>query len=136
MKTLTKVLLVDDSESTVFFNKIILSKSGYVDEMIIAKNGLEALDILKSGTIPELIFLDINMPVMDGWEFLEEFQKLNETSKNTKIILMIGAPLPDKDKAYAQSIPQIKEFQGKMLSRIVMDDIMRDHFDKETFLVE
>lgn len=136
MKTIKTVLLVDDSNATTFFNKTILSKTGYVDEVVVAKNGLEALNVLKSGLIPELIFLDINMPVMDGLEFLEELQKLETPYKDVKIVLMLGTPLIDKDKAYIESIPQIITFRGKMLSRIMMDEIVREYFDKEISLVE
>ena len=136
MKKIRTVLLVDDSEATTFFNKTILSKTGYIDEILVAKNGLEALTIIKSGVVPDIIFLDINMPVMNGWEFLEEFRNLNNALENTIIVLMIGAPLSNEDKDKVLSFPQIKEFQGKMLSRIVMDDIMRKHYQEEFALLQ
>lgn len=135
MKTIKTVLLVDDSDATTFFNKTILSKTGYIDEILIAKNGLEALTIIKSGVVPDIIFLDINMPVMNGWEFLEESKNLNSSIENTIIVLMIGAPLSKEDQDNVLSFPQIKEFQGKMLSRIVMDDIMRKHYQEEFTLM-
>lgn len=136
MKTLKTVLLIDDSDATVFFNKIILSKTGYVDEILIAKNGLEALKIIKTGVVPDLIFLDINMPVMNGWEFLEAFENLSISFENTIIVLMIGSPLSKEDQDNVLSFPKIKEFQGKMLSRIVMDDIMRKHYQQEFTLMQ
>ncbi|MDH7448132.1 response regulator [Aquimarina sp. 2201CG14-23] len=136
MKIITKVLLVDDSEATIFFNKTILSKTGHVDEILVAKNGLEALEIIKSGVIPEIIFLDINMPVMNGWEFLSEFQKLESKFKKTNIFLMLGSVLPAEDKAKADLIPEIKGYKGKMLSRVVMDTIIMEYFTKELTLVE
>ncbi|WP_299246458.1 response regulator [uncultured Aquimarina sp.] len=136
MKTITKVLLVDDSEATIFFNKIILSKTGYIDEVIVAKNGLEALEIIKSGVIPEIIFLDINMPVMNGWEFLSEFQKLENVFKKTNIFLMLGAELLEEDKAIVNSIPEIKGFKGKMLSRVIIDTIVMEYFNEELTLME
>ncbi|WP_298545927.1 response regulator [uncultured Aquimarina sp.] len=136
MKTITKVLLVDDSEATIFFNKIILSKTGYIDEVIVAKNGLEALEIIKSGVIPEIIFLDINMPVMNGWEFLSEFQKLENVFKKTNIFLMLGTELLEEDKAIVNSIPEIKGFKGKMLSRVIIDTIVMEYFNEELTLIE
>ncbi|WP_299313791.1 response regulator [uncultured Aquimarina sp.] len=135
MKTITKILLVDDSEATIFFNKTILSKTGYADEVLVAKNGLEALEIIKSGVIPEIIFLDINMPVMNGWEFLSEFQKLESSYKKTNIFLMLGSVLPEKEKAVADSIPEIRGFKGKMLSRVVMDTIVMEYFNEELSLM-
>ncbi|MBQ4804029.1 response regulator [Aquimarina sp. MMG015] len=136
MKTIAKVLLVDDSDATIFFNKIVLSKTGYVDDILIAKNGLEALQIIQSGIVPEIIFLDINMPVMDGWEFLSKFQDLENSLKNTTIILMIGAELTKEDKELARSIDQIKEFSGKMLSRVGVDAIRQKYFNKELTSIE
>ncbi|WP_405207373.1 response regulator [Aquimarina sp. LLG6339-5] len=136
MKTIKKALLVDDSDATIFFNKIVLSKTGYIDEVLIAKDGLEALQVIKSGEFPEIIFLDINMPVMNGWEFLSEFGKLESALQNTTIILMIGAELTTEDKEFTQSIAQIKEFSGKMLSRVFVDTIMTKYFNKELTLVE
>ncbi|WP_108803864.1 response regulator [Aquimarina sp. Aq107] len=135
MKTIKKALLVDDSDATIFFNKIVLSKTGYVDEVLVAKDGLEALQIIKSGVVPEIIFLDINMPVMNGWEFLSEFSKLESTLKDSTIILMIGAELTKEDKELAESIDQIKEFSGKMLSRVFVDTIITKFFDKKLTLV-
>ncbi|WP_299212202.1 response regulator [uncultured Aquimarina sp.] len=136
MKTITRILLVDDSEATLFFNKTILSKTGYADEILVAKNGLEALEIIKSGVVPEIIFLDINMPVMNGWEFLSEFQKLENTFKKTNIFLMLGSVLPEEDRVVANSIPEIKGFKGKMLSRVVMDTIVMECFSEELTLLE
>ncbi|AXT50430.1 response regulator [Aquimarina sp. BL5] len=135
MKTIRRILLVDDSEATIFFNKIILSKTGYADEILVAKNGLEALEIIKSGIIPEIIFLDINMPVMNGWKFLSEFQKLENVFRKTNIFLMLGSVLAAEDRAIADAIPEIKGFKGKMLSRVVMDTIMMEYFNEELTLI-
>jgi len=135
MKTIRRILLVDDSEATIFFNKTILSKAGHADEILVAKNGLEALNIIKSGVIPEIVFLDINMPVMNGWEFLSEFQKLDSRLKKTKIFLMVGAALSLEDKSVADSIPEIIGFKGKMLSRVMIDTIIMENFNKELTLI-
>ncbi|WP_299438594.1 response regulator [uncultured Aquimarina sp.] len=135
MKKIRRILLVDDSEATIFFNKTILSKAGYADEILVAKNGLEALEIIKSGVIPEIIFLDINMPVMNGWEFLSEFQKLESTFRKTNIFLMLGSVLPAEDMAIADAIPEIKGVKGKMLTRVVMDTIIIEYFNQELTLV-
>jgi len=110
MKTLNKVLLIDDSNATNFYNQTILAKTGYVDEVLVANNGLEALEILKSGVVPEILFLDINMPVMNGWDFLAEFKKLDSSYRNTTIILMLGSMPNAEDILTTESIQsQLKE---------------------------
>ncbi|WP_405205140.1 response regulator [Aquimarina sp. LLG6339-5] len=117
-----KFLLVDDSPSTNFLNKVMIEKASISEEIRIAKNGEEAIQILNSSYIPDLILLDLNMPVMNGWEFLEEFQKLNAQFKNITIILMLGVELPEEKKSLIHTIPNIKGCLEKMLTNdIVMD---------------
>ena len=71
------ILLVDDDEATNFINTALLKKAKVTNRIEVALNGLEALDYLQTHMhenrrqyFPEIIFLDINMPVMDGWEFI------------------------------------------------------------------
>ena len=125
MEKMKRFLLVDDSDATNFFNKTIIKKTKCVEEILIAKNGKEALDYIKSGVLPEVLFLDINMPIMDGWEFLKEFQKLdNDIKKSIVIILMIGAKLSDEEIEKTRSFHEIKEFQDKMLTKTIVCNIV------------
>ncbi len=117
-------LLVDDSPSTNFFNKVMLEKVDELNELKIAENGQVALEILNSQYIPEIILLDINMPVMNGWQFLEEFQKLDKKFQDTMIILMLGAELPESKKQLIKTIPNIKGCVEKMLTKDVIKDIL------------
>ncbi|MEW7290659.1 response regulator [Aquimarina sp. 2304DJ70-9] len=128
MKKLKCFLLIDDSKATNFFNKTIIEKVGCVEEVVVAENGKEALEYLKTGMIPEIIFLDINMPIMDGWEFISEYQQLDDAYKKSNIILMLGAALSLEDKKTAESIPEIKEFQEKMLTKKIVSDIVSKYF--------
>ncbi len=129
---LKKVLLVDDSQSTNFFNKMIIERTNVSENIVIAKNGLEALEYLQSESVPEVIFLDINMPVMNGWEFIAEYQKLKEEYKGSIIILMVGAELNHEEKKLAESIPEIREFNEKMLTKKVVCDIVDKYFSYST----
>lgn len=128
MRKLKRFLLIDDSKATNFFNKTILEKTGVVEEVIVTENGKEALNYLLSGVVPEAIFLDINMPEMNGWEFLEEYGKLGDEYKASNIFLMIGSELTDDDKKKAESISEIKEFQEKMLTKEVVSEIVSKYF--------
>ena len=115
---------------TNFFNKTIIEKLNCAEEVVTVQNGEEALKWIQSSSIhPELIFLDINMPVMDGWEFLSEYQKLEDKDEKTVIVLMIGAALSKEELINANSISEIKEFSEKMLSKITVGKIINQYFD-------
>jgi CheY-like chemotaxis protein len=137
-KKLNCVLLVDDNDSDNFIHKRVLEKSGIANHIEIAMNGQEALDFLttkaKSGnaegsyTQPELIFLDINMPVMDGWEFLEEYAKLKEIQKGKIVFIMLTTSLNPADKLKAEKLLENDCFHFKPLTLEMIDKIMRKRF--------
>ncbi|MDH7448130.1 response regulator [Aquimarina sp. 2201CG14-23] len=130
MDKLKRFLLVDDSNSTNFFNKTIIQKTDCVEEVLIATNGSNAMEYLQSNIIPEVIFLDLNMPEMNGWEFLEQHNQLSPTDKNSKIIVMIGAKLSEEEEKTLKSFPQVTEFREKMLTKEIVLDIVSKYFDK------
>lgn len=93
MRKLNCILLVDDDFASNYLTETVLQDMDLTDQIHVAKNGQEALTFVqencKSDTLncPDLILLDINMPVMDGFEFLKEFEKI-QTYKHTSIILL------------------------------------------------
>ena len=137
-KKLNCVLLVDDNESDNFLHKRVLEKSGITDRIEIAMNGKEALDLLitkgkcgqpeSSYCQPELILLDINMPVMDGWEFLEEYQKLEESQKGKIVFIMLTTSSNLVDMARADMMFKSIYFQYKPLTLAMVGEIMQKHF--------
>ncbi|TSE06757.1 response regulator [Aquimarina algiphila] len=128
MEKIKYFLLVDDSDATNFFNKTIIQKTECVEEVLVAKNGREALEYIQSGIVPEVLFLDVNMPVMNGWEFLTEFKKLESNLKKSIIVLMLGTTLNEEERTKAENIPEIKEFQEKMLSKEIVCKIVNTYF--------
>lgn len=137
-KRLNSVLLVDDNESDNFIHKRVLEKSGIANHIEIAMNGQEALDFLmaKSKYVesddaysqPELIFLDINMPVMDGWEFLEEYNKLEDAQKGNVVFIMLTTSLNPVDKIKAEKMIDSGCFQFKPLTQEMILDIIEKRF--------
>lgn len=132
------ILLVDDDEGTNFYNEIIIDKANITNHVEITLNGKEAIEyITYSGedhedvTIhpkPVLILLDINMPVMDGWEFLESFQKLKEKHKGKAIIVMLTTSSNPDDRTRAISTLNVADFKNKPLSAKILNEIMEKHF--------
>lgn len=82
------VLLVDDDYVSNFIADHLLSKLDVCENVSFCRNGDEALKFLRdTEDFPELIFLDINMPVMDGFEFIETFKDLNLDKNKTRIVI-------------------------------------------------
>ena len=138
MKKLNCILLVDDNESDNFIHKRILEKAGIAVHIEIAINGREALDFIFSKRIwgqpegyssqPELIFLDINMPVMDGWEFLEAYQQRKDVKNGKAVIILLTTSLNPADRSRAEMIIGYDCFQSKPLTLKMISDIMLKHF--------
>ena len=100
MKKYNCILLVDDDLISCFLNKEILTTLKVTDHIHTASNGEEALHFIvenrkKQNPCPDLIFLDINMPAMDGFQFLSELQKLQEGQLQiAKIIILTSSNSP------------------------------------------
>lgn len=122
------VLVVDDDENWCFVTKLLLQDCGVGKQIKTAKNGLDAINQLRavaSGAekMPELIFLDIKMPVMDGFEFLDEVAKLPALDlSHTRIYMYTSSFLP-KDKERASGYP-VAGFITKPLTEEALRDIL------------
>lgn len=122
---LNTILLVDDDEATLLINKLIIKKAGLTDITInTAREGGEALDYLDdafAGTsdekpIPQLIFLDINMPALDGWDFLEDYKNLPQEQQEKIKIVMLTTSLNPDDEERALNTKEIDMFMRKPLT--------------------
>ncbi|MDB5273941.1 MAG: hypothetical protein JWO58_2308 [Chitinophagaceae bacterium] len=134
-KKLNCVLLVDDDNVTNFLNRKVIEKADIANRIEVKLNGQEALDYLSSQakgdtTQPCLIILDINMPIMDGWEFIEAYNKQDaQSNKKTNIVMLSTSSNPD-DKKRAENLPIIAAFKNKPLTFEILDDIMKTHFEE------
>ena len=133
-KKLQKVLLIDDSEPDNYIHKIKLEKAQITDEIIVMYGGTDALEYLtqkdNKGNFPnpELVFLDINMPGMSGWEFLEEYHKLDIPNKDNIIIHMLTTSISDSDKEHAANNAIINGFEHKPLTENKINKILQKYF--------
>jgi CheY-like chemotaxis protein len=135
MKKIKTVLLIDDDEPTNFIHKKIIQSSDLVEAIFIAHSGQDALNFLsrKDGQvnekpIPELIFLDINMPAMDGWEFLTQYKDLKNKEIEKIVIVMLTTSLNSDDEMKAKEIKEVYGYKNKPLTRLMLEEIVINYF--------
>lgn len=122
MKLFKSILLIDDDDATNYLHKFYINEWGITEKVYVAVNGKEAIDFLRTNPDfqnekPSLILLDINMPVMNGFEFLEEYAKLDEGMKASTVIVMLTTSLHPKDVQKADSFPDLKAYINKPLTK-------------------
>lgn len=128
------VLLVDDDEATNFIHKHIIKAADFADNVKIVENGLQALEYLNSihdseYMRPDLIFLDINMPRMNGWEFLEQYKQLDEELHAQMMVVMLTTSLNPVDKTNSETNGNIDHFMSKPLTIEMLEKLKSQFFD-------
>jgi CheY-like chemotaxis protein len=132
-RKLNCILLIDDDEPTNFLNQIIIEGTGCTKQIKAVQSGEEALLYLANSNVetvscPDLIFLDINMPAMNGWEFIQKYRALNNEFKSKAMIIMLTTSLFPEDATLANEIPEITAFENKPLTEEKLDAIIKKIF--------
>lgn len=131
-KTLNCVLLVDDDDLTNFLHRIVLEETAVSKNITIAETAKEALYMLGTPddvcSNPELIFLDLNMPGMDGWDFLQKFHDLKLTYKNNSLVYILTTSVNPDDKKKADGMEDVAGFLHKPLTTEIIEEIVHRHF--------
>jgi len=132
------ILLIDDDDDDNFFHKMVIDEMNITEHVQVAYNGLEALDFLKdeSKPRPDLVFLDINMPKMNGWEFLEANKKLTEGQKAKFMVVMLTTSSNPEDKKRAQQYAEVGDFNPKPLTKETLKVILERYFPQALSVCE
>lgn len=123
------LLIVDDDDINVFIIRKIVEKTGYKVNMVAKGNGELAAHYLKEiadsdEVFPDLILVDINMPILNGWEFLEAYEKLNIDRKVD--MFMLSSSVYENDIEKAKSYKSIKGFISKPLSIERLSELLKE----------
>lgn len=113
------IMLIDDDRLTNFLSEMVINESNFcerVESFMSAKKALLYLQNSQALELPDIILVDINMPGMDGWEFLEEFSKIKFSTSNVPKIFMVTTSLNPDDKKRASEISTLSGFYRKPLT--------------------
>lgn len=120
-----RILLIDDDNIVNFINSKILETELPGIPIDVFRNGLQALEFIdENSKFPFLVFLDINMPVMNGWEFLEAI--LDQKHYYDLQIHILTSSVDKSDQAKANQYKQVRSFLHKPLSRTPLEDIKKE----------
>ncbi|SMP33369.1 Response regulator receiver domain-containing protein [Algoriphagus winogradskyi] len=130
---LSEILIIDDDDAIKFVESKILRKMRFLKPIRFLKNGKEGLDFLRSrpldpsSSFPRLILLDLHMPVLDGWGFLAEFDKLSDEIKSSYDVIIRTSSIDPEDRNRAINSPRIKDFIVKPLEYDLLLEIFVKH---------
>ena len=122
------LLVIDDDDINIFIIKKIVEKTGFDIDMVARNNGQQAIDyindtIAQNNPLPQLVLIDINMPVMNGWEFIEAYEMLNIEQKVDMYIL--SSSVYENDIEKTKSYKAVKGFISKPLSMERLTELVK-----------
>ena len=119
------VISIEDDQTTQFLNRYILETESFCENMVEAINGVEAIKfyekldigVIPIDNLPEIVLLDLNMPIMDGWDFFETFNKRFPLFFIKTKIFILSSSINPADKARANKEKNIEAFIEKPLDK-------------------
>jgi CheY-like chemotaxis protein len=122
--TYKKCLLIDDNYIDNFVTRRILESSNFAEEIAVRQSANEAINALKDGSVkPDVIFLDLRMPLMNGFEFLNEFEKIEFEGKENIKIFMLSSSLDPTDVKRSTENKYVVQFIHKPLTHKILEEL-------------
>lgn len=134
-KKLRSVVLIDDNETTIFLNNRLLTRLEVADNILTFSRAEQAFDALwgqqpdgaPAHDMPELVFVDLKMPGMDGFEFLQRFNELPEAVRQQTVLTVLTTSMHAADTARVGQYPNI-EYLSKPLTEEKMEKLLQKRF--------
>ena len=125
MKVKDSVCIIDDDHIFIYGVKRLMEETSFCDNLIIYQNGQDALDDLKDKArqgmnVPSIIFLDLNMPMMTGWEFLDEYLQLENQAAAQSKVYIVSSSIDPKDLLRIKDYSVIRNY---ILKPVTTDDL-------------
>lgn len=129
MERVKQLTLVDDDDVYIYLTKKAIKKTNRVDFISVFNNGLDALNFLKENKedveeLPDILFLDLSMPIMDGWQFLNEFIKINPEMGKEIPIYICSSSISPEDLETAKTIKEVSDFIIKPIYKEKLIDLI------------
>lgn len=134
MEIIQNCCIIDDDPIFIYGTKRVMKEVGFSKNIIVYDNGKEAIDGLSKISeaeelLPEVIFLDLNMPIMNGWEFLDEFDKLPNHNLKKTIIYIISSSVDPRDLERVKNYKQVSNYILKPIRPNDLQSILRASSD-------
>jgi CheY-like chemotaxis protein len=128
-KKFNTVMLVDDNEIDNLINQKMIEAANITEHIFTHTGAKSAMEFLKNmerldvteRVLPDVIFLDIDMPLMDGFQFLDEFEKLSDETRNKCKIVMLTSSINPQDMSKSKKYSYVKQYLNKPLSQDTLD---------------
>jgi CheY-like chemotaxis protein len=123
------IMLVDDTSEDIYINNRIIQKYGRSNEVMKFNMATDAIAYFKLNQdnllkIPDVLFLDIHMPRMNAFEFMDEYAKLPDTLKSKCSVYIVSSSFDSRDIEKANANPDIKNFFEKPLTKETLDKVL------------
>ncbi len=120
--------IIDDDEIYLFSVKKVIELNNLSDKVLEFKNGQEAIEFFSQNqqdedALPDVIFLDINMPVMNGWEFIEEFKKIQPAMSKSITLFVVSSSVDKSDVEKAKSLDPVFDYLTKPITASQLKNI-------------
>jgi len=131
MKKIEKLCIIDDDPIFIYGTKRLMAEIDFYETVVVYQNGQDAIDGLNGITangekFPSVIFLDLNMPIMNGWEFLEDFVKIPNHNREKVVIYIISSSIDPRDLERIKNYQVVNNYILKPISKEDLESVLRN----------